>query len=108
MLVSLVNRKLAQCGMKTIRTAADPLSSLPDHRRTAGVVVCDKVECVLAQRLDVLLTAGVLPDIKRLNEEFVLQQTAVPLGTVNMPLASRYDALLMPIERTQRLETASI
>jgi hypothetical protein len=54
----------------------------------------DGVECVLAQRLDALLAAGVLPDVKRLREEFAPQQTAVPLVTVDMPLASRYDALL--------------
>ena len=54
----------------------------------------DGVEGVLAQRLDALLVAGVLPDVKRLREEFAPLKTEVPLVTVEIPPASRYDALL--------------
>ena len=54
----------------------------------------DGVEAVLAQRLDALLAAGVLPDVKRLREEFMPHEAAVPVVTVVMPPASRYDALL--------------
>jgi hypothetical protein len=54
----------------------------------------DGVEAVLAQRLEALLLAGVLPDVKRLREEFVPHEAEVPLVTVEMPPASRYDALL--------------
>jgi hypothetical protein len=63
----------------------------------------DGVEGVLAQRLDALLAAGVLPDVKRLREEFAPHKTEVPLVTVEIPLASRYDALL-PSGRDVELE----
>jgi hypothetical protein len=54
----------------------------------------DGVEGVLAQRLDALLATGVLPDVKLLREEFAPHKPEVPLVTVEMPSASRYDALL--------------
>lgn len=54
----------------------------------------DGVEAVLAQRLDALLAAGVVPDVKRLREEFMPREAKVPVVTVVMPPASRYDALL--------------
>ncbi len=54
----------------------------------------DGVEAVLAQRLDELLVAGELPDVKRLREEFAPRKTEVPHVTVVIPPASRYDALL--------------
>lgn len=54
----------------------------------------DGVEAVLAQRLDALLAAGVLPNVKRLREEFMPRATEVPVVTVQIPPASRYDALL--------------
>ena len=54
----------------------------------------DGVEAVLAQRLDALLAAGVLPDVKRLREEFMPREAEVPVVTVEIPPASRYDALL--------------
>jgi hypothetical protein len=49
---------------------------------------------VLAQRLEVLLAVGELPDVKRLREEFAPCQAALPQVTVQIPPASRYDALL--------------
>ena len=54
----------------------------------------DGVETVLAQRLDALLAAGVLPDVKRLREEYMPHEAEVPVVTVEMPPASSYDALL--------------
>ena len=52
------------------------------------------VEGVLAERLDALLLAGELPDVKRLREEFAPRQIALPQVTVLIPPASCYDALL--------------
>jgi hypothetical protein len=54
----------------------------------------DGIEGVLAERLEVLLAAGELPDIKRLREEFAPRVTEPPQVTVEMPAASVYDALL--------------
>jgi hypothetical protein len=65
----------------------------------------DAVEAVLAQRLDALLAAGVLPDVKRLREEFMPRKAEVPVVTVVMPPASRYDAL-MPSEQDVVREAA--
>lgn len=53
---------------------------------------------MLAQRLDALL-----PDVKRLREEFAPLKTEVPSVTVEIPPASRYDALL-PSGRGVELE----
>ena len=58
------------------------------------MAACDGVEAVLAQRLDALLAAGVLPDVKRLREEFMPHKAEVPVVTVEIPPVSRYDALL--------------
>jgi len=63
----------------------------------------DGVEGVLAQRLDALLVAGVLPDVKRLREEFAPRQSEVPRVTVEIPAASTYDALL-PSEQVDEPE----
>jgi hypothetical protein len=41
-----------------------------------------------------LLSAGELPDIKRLREEFAPRATEVPQITVEIPSVSHYDALL--------------
>jgi hypothetical protein len=65
----------------------------------------DGIEGVLAQRLDVLRLAGELPDVKRLREEFAPRRTEVPQVTVEIPPASRYDALL-PSEQEQEEVTA--
>jgi hypothetical protein len=54
----------------------------------------DGVEAVLAQRLEVLLAVGELPDVKRLREEFAPRAAEPPQVTVEIPPASRYDALL--------------
>jgi hypothetical protein len=54
----------------------------------------DGIEGVLAQRLDELLVAGDLPDVKRLREEFAPRKTEVPQVMVEIPPVSRYDALL--------------
>jgi hypothetical protein len=63
----------------------------------------DGVEGVLAQRLDALLAAGVLPDVKRLREEFAPRQSEMPPVTVEIPAASTYDALL-PSEQVDEPE----
>lgn len=63
----------------------------------------DGVEAVLAQRLEVLLAVGQLPDVKRLRDELAPRKTAVPMITVEIPPASRYDALL-PSARATALE----
>ena len=54
----------------------------------------DGVEGVLAQRLEALLEAGALPDVKRLREEFAPRKAELPQVTVEIPPASIYDALL--------------
>ena len=54
----------------------------------------DGVEGVLAERLDALLAAGVLPDVQRLREEFAPRHAELPQITVEIPAASVYDALL--------------
>ena len=54
----------------------------------------DGVEAVLAQRLDALLAAGLLPDVKQLREQFAPRKAELPEVTVDIPAASRYDALL--------------
>jgi hypothetical protein len=63
----------------------------------------DGVEGVLAERLDALRLAGELPDVKRLREEFAPRKTEVPQITIEIPSASRYDALL-PSEHEDELE----
>ena len=54
----------------------------------------DGVEGALAERLDELLAAGELPDLKRLREEFAPTKSELPQITVNIPAASSYDAML--------------
>ena len=63
----------------------------------------DGVEGVLAEALDTLLAIGELPDVKRLREEFAPRKTEVPQITVEIPPASRYDALL-PSAQDQALD----
>ncbi len=63
----------------------------------------DGVEGVLAQRLDALLVAGELPDVKRLREEFAPRKAELPQVTVQIPAPSVYDALL-PSEQTHEFE----
>ncbi len=49
----------------------------------------DGVEAVLAERLEALLAAGELPDVKRLREEFAPRKAELPQITVEMPAASK-------------------
>jgi len=63
----------------------------------------DGVEGVLAQRLEALLLIGELPDVKRLREEFAPRKTELPTITVEIPPASRYDALL-PSKQDDKLD----
>lgn len=63
----------------------------------------DGVEGVLAARLDELLAAGDLPDVKHLREEFAPRKADLPQITVQMPAPSRYDALL-PSEQAHEEE----
>lgn len=64
----------------------------------------DGVEGVLAERLDALRRAGELPDVKRLREEFTPRRTEVPQITIEIPSASRYDALLSSAHEDEQEE----
>ena len=52
------------------------------------------VEAELAQRLEVLLERGELPDLETLFAQFAPRQAECPIVLVEMPDASIYDALL--------------
>jgi hypothetical protein len=73
---------------------------LPQRRACQTIVALlemaarDGVEGVLAQRLEALLAAGELPEVKRLREEYAQRQTALPPIRVEVPAVSVYDALL--------------
>jgi len=62
----------------------------------------DGVEGALAQRLDVLLAHGELPDVKRLREEFAPRNAEPPHIRVQIPPASVYDALLPSAQARQQ------
>ena len=63
----------------------------------------DGVEGALGVRLDALLVAGELPDVKRLREEFAPRKAELPQVRVEIPAASVYDALL-PSEQENEQE----
>ena len=67
----------------------------------------DGVEGVLAQRLDALLGAGELPDLKRLREEFAPPKAQLPQLSVQIPAASVYDALLPSEQEDEPEEVAA-
>ena len=67
----------------------------------------DGVEGVLAERLDALCLVGELPDVKRLREEFAPRRTEVPQITIEIPSASRYDALLPSEQNDEPEEVAA-
>ena len=67
----------------------------------------DGVEGVLAERLDALLAAGVLPDVQRLREEFAPRKTQLPQITVEIPAASVYDVLLPSAHADEAEEVAA-
>jgi hypothetical protein len=52
------------------------------------------VEALLAERLDALLEAGKLPDLKQLRDEFAPRQALCPEVVVEMPPVAVYDELL--------------
>jgi hypothetical protein len=52
------------------------------------------VEAVLAERLEALLAAGELPDLKLLRDEFAPRQALCPEVMVDMPPVAIYDELL--------------
>jgi hypothetical protein len=52
------------------------------------------VEAVLAERLEALLAAGDLPDLKQLRDEFAPRQALCPEVVVEMPPVAIYDELL--------------
>lgn len=54
----------------------------------------DGIEAILAQRLEALLDAGELPNVKALREEFAPRQPELPTVRVEMPAIRNYDALL--------------
>jgi hypothetical protein len=49
---------------------------------------------LLAERLDALLEAGELPDLKQLRDEFAPRQALCPEVVVEMPPVAVYDELL--------------
>ena len=49
---------------------------------------------MLADRLEALLDAGELPDVKALRDEFAPRPAQLPTVHVEIPTASSYDALL--------------
>jgi hypothetical protein len=54
------------------------------------------VEALLAERLDELLAAGQLPELKALQEAFAPRTSvSTPEVCVSIPAASAYDALLV-------------
>ena len=67
----------------------------------------DGVEALLAQRLDALLQAGELPDLKRLREEFAPRTAELPQVTVEIPPARKYDALLPSEQDDEQEEVAA-
>jgi hypothetical protein len=67
----------------------------------------DGVEAALAERLDALLDAGELPDIKRLREEFAPRKTVVPRVTVEIPPPGFYDALLPSHQEDEHAEVVA-
>jgi hypothetical protein len=67
----------------------------------------DGVEGLLAQRLDALLMAGELPDVKRLREEFAPHKTELPKVTVEIPPAGYYDSLLPSAQDVELDEVAA-
>jgi hypothetical protein len=67
----------------------------------------DGVEGVLAQRLDALLAAGELPEVKRLREEFAPRQTQLPPIRVEVPAVSVYDALLPSAQNDENAAVAA-
>jgi hypothetical protein len=67
----------------------------------------DGVEAVLAQRLEALLAAGELPEVKRLREEFAPRQTALPAICVEVPAVSLYDALLPSAQNDENAAVAA-
>jgi len=54
----------------------------------------DGIEAVLGQRLEALLGAGELPNLKALREEFAPRQPELPAVRVDMPAIRSYDSLL--------------
>lgn len=52
------------------------------------------VEAVLAERLEALLAAGELPDLKLLRDEFAPRQALCPEVVIDMPPVAIYDELL--------------
>jgi hypothetical protein len=51
-------------------------------------------EAELASTLEAILTAGELPDLAELRQQFMPSSMAVPIVTVTLPAAVAYDALL--------------
>lgn len=52
------------------------------------------VEAVLADRLEILLAAGELPDLEQLRRELAPRQAQCPEVVIVTPAASHYDTLL--------------
>jgi hypothetical protein len=67
----------------------------------------DGVEGALAERLDALLAAGVLPDAQRLRAEFAPRKPELPQITVEIPAVSVYDALLPSAHEDEPEEVAA-
>lgn len=75
-------------------------AKLPQRRACQTIVgllelaAQEGVEGALAHRLEALLAADELPDVKRLREEFAARDVELPQVSVEMPPVSAYDALL--------------
>lgn len=67
----------------------------------------DGVEGILAERLEALLDAGELPDVKRLREEFAPRKAELPQVTVEIRAAGSYDALLPSAQADAQEEVAA-
>lgn len=85
---------------QTWERLAEQLTPRQACQRMVGLLelaALDGVEAVLAQRLEALLNAGELPDLKRLREEFAPRVSAPPAVCVEMPPVRSYDALLAAV-----------
>jgi hypothetical protein len=87
-------------------------AKLPQRRACQTIVgllelaAHEGVESALAHRLEALLAADELPDVKRLREEFAARDVELPQVSVEMPPASAYDALLQAAQDEREEATA--
>jgi hypothetical protein len=97
-------RRTAGCGALDLAAAAPGCQTIVALLEMAAR---DGVEGVLAQRLEALLAAGELPEVKRLREEFAPRQTQLPPIRVEVPAVSVYDALLPSAQNDENAAVAA-